>query len=140
LDHYYFYVFILSIKVWQFEVSNKCYLFKCIWITQYFFPFVVHTQINQKVYTWAVHTQLLMWEVWIFNIHVISPHTCSNCPYALLIIIAKTSHTGNCKSLNSNSLSVGVIRVRGNSACSPLNIWFNIKASIMLYINFFTEA
>jgi hypothetical protein len=61
-----------------------------------------------------------------------SPHTCFNCPCNLLMIIAKASHTGSCKSLNSNGLSVGVIGMHGNSTCSPLNFPFKITALIML--------
>jgi hypothetical protein len=41
------------------------------------------------------------------------------------MIIKKASRTGNCKSLNSNGLSVGVIGMRDNSTCSLLNFPFN---------------
>jgi hypothetical protein len=48
------------------------------------------------------------------------------------MIIAKASRTENYKSLNSNCLSVGVIGMRGNSTCSPLNFPFKMMALIML--------
>jgi hypothetical protein len=54
----------------------------------------------------------------------------------LFKIIAKASRTGNCKSLNSNFLSVGVIEIRGNSTCSPLNFLLKIMVSIMLLYKF----
>jgi hypothetical protein len=47
------------------------------------------------------------------------------------MIIEKASRIGNCKSLNSNGLSVGVIGMRGNSTCSPLNFPFKIMISII---------
>jgi hypothetical protein len=35
-----------------------------------------------------------------------SPHICSDCPCALLMVFAKASRTGNFKSLNSKGISV----------------------------------
>jgi hypothetical protein len=52
------------------------------------------------------------------------------------MVIAKASHTGNCKLLNSKDISVGIIGIRGNSTSSPLNFPFKIVAS-MIFI-FFT--
>jgi hypothetical protein len=51
------------------------------------------------------------------------------------MIIAKVSHTGNCKNLNSNCLSVGMVKV---GTCSPLNFPFEIMASIMLLYSLIT--
>jgi hypothetical protein len=56
------------------------------------------------------------------------------------MIIAKASRTENCKRLNSNSITVGVIGIGGNSTCSPLKFPFKIMVSIMLYMNFFTAS
>jgi hypothetical protein len=52
---------------------------------------------------------------------------------------AKASRTGNCKRLNSNDISVGIIGMRGNSTSSPLNFPFKIVASMILFIIFFTS-
>jgi hypothetical protein len=54
------------------------------------------------------------------------------------MVIAKASRTGNCKHLNSNDISVGIIGMRGKSKFSPLNFPFKIVASMMLFIIFFT--
>jgi hypothetical protein len=64
-----------------------------------------------------------------------SPH---NCPCAFLMAIAEASRTGNCKRLNLNDISVGIIGIRGNSTSSPLNFPFKIVASMILFIIFFT--
>jgi hypothetical protein len=54
------------------------------------------------------------------------------------MVIAKASRTGNCKRLNLNYISVGIIEMRGNSTSSPLNFPFKIVASMILFIIFFT--
>ncbi|GFU32387.1 hypothetical protein TNCV_2009261 [Trichonephila clavipes] len=69
-----------------------------------------------------------------------NPHTCNDCPCALLIVIAKASRTGNCKRLNSNDISVGIIGIRGSRTSSPLNFPVKIVASITLFIIFLTES
>ena len=58
----------------------------------------------------------------------LSPHTCSDCPCALLMVIAKASLTGNCRCLNSNGISVVIIRMHGNRKSSPLNLPFKMVA------------
>lgn len=68
-----------------------------------------------------------------------STHNCSDYPCALLILIAKASHNGNCIRLNSNDISVGSIGIRGNSISYLLNFRFNIVASMTLFIIFITE-
>ena len=68
-----------------------------------------------------------------------SPHTCSNCPCALLMVIAKASRTGNCRRLNSNGISVIIIGMHGNRK-SPLNFPFKMIASMILFIIFLTES
>ena len=55
----------------------------------------------------------------------LSPHTCNDCPCALLIVIANASRTGNCKRLNSNGVSVGIMGMRGA---------FRLKLSPQLYL------
>jgi hypothetical protein len=67
-----------------------------------------------------------------------SPHTCSDFPCALLMVIAKASRTGNCKRLNWKGISVGFIGMRGNSTFFSLNFPFKIVASMILFIIFFT--
>jgi hypothetical protein len=54
------------------------------------------------------------------------------------VVIAKASRTGNCKRLNSEGISVGIIGIHGNSTSSPLNFPFKMVASMILFIIFFT--
>ena len=70
----------------------------------------------------------------------LSPHTCNDCPCALLIVIANASCTGNCKRLNSNGVSVGIMGMRGSSTFSPWCFPVKIVASIIFFINFFTDS
>jgi hypothetical protein len=48
-----------------------------------------------------------------------SPHTCSDCPCAFLMVIAKASRTGSYKRLKG--IFFEIIGIRGNSTSSPLN-------------------
>ncbi|GFW64512.1 hypothetical protein TNCV_2820931 [Trichonephila clavipes] len=59
-----------------------------------------------------------------------------------VVVIAKASRTGNCKRLNSNGISVGIIGIRGNRTSSPLNFPVKIVASIAFHcvIIFLTES
>ena len=69
-----------------------------------------------------------------------SSHTCGDYVCALLMVIAKANRTGNCRRLNSNGISVGIIGVCGNSTSSSLNFPFKIIASMILFIIFLTES
>ena len=68
-----------------------------------------------------------------------SPHTRSDCPCALLMVIAKASCTGNCRRLNSNGISVIIIGMHDNRISSPLNLPFKMVASMILFIIFFIK-
>ncbi|GFV09943.1 hypothetical protein TNCV_4884771 [Trichonephila clavipes] len=61
-------------------------------------------------------------------------------PHRAVHSLRKASRTGNCKRLNSNGISVGIIRIRGNRTSSPLNFPVKIVASITLFIIFLTES
>ena len=65
------------------------------------------------------------------------PHTCSDCPCALLMVIAKVSRTGNRRRLNLNGISVIINLMRDNRK-SPLNFPYKMVASVILFIIFLT--
>lgn len=66
------------------------------------------------------------------------PQNWSDCPWDLLMVIAKASLIGNCNLLNSTAISVGIIGIRGIRTSSPLYLPVIIVASTKLVLNFFT--
>ena len=69
--------------------------------------------LEQPTYSWP-------WEKHGFRRS--SPTTLSDCPCALLMLIAKLKWTGNCKRLNWNGTSEGMIGIRGMNTTLPLSL------------------
>ncbi|GBN09937.1 hypothetical protein AVEN_28421-1 [Araneus ventricosus] len=59
------------------------------------------------------------------------PVTRSDCPCALLIVIANASRRGNCNRWKENGKSVGIRGILGIRTCSPSNGPVKIVASII---------
>jgi hypothetical protein len=110
---------------------------KSFWIIQYFLFFLlVFIRINRKVFQRVskphrvVHLRSMDFPNLVHTLVAIS--------LCFVKVITKASRTWNCKRLNSEGISVGIIGIHGNSTSSPLNFPFKIVASMILFIIFFT--
>jgi hypothetical protein len=111
--------------------NDKIYLLKCICVTQHFFCFFfsgTYTNKSANFLTRELATHSYPCEEHAFL--KCNPHTCCIC--TLLMIIAKSSRTGNYKRLNSNDISVRVIGKLGNSASSPNHFPFKTSNPFIL--------